>query len=404
MYAFTLDRLDGGALPLSDYRGQVLLLVNTASQCGFTGQYAGLEALYRQYGPRGLVVIGCPCNQFGRQEPGDAADIGAFCQRNYGVSFPLSAKLEVNGDGAHPLWQHLKAAQPGVLGSQAIKWNFTKFLVNRQGEVVALRAADHARGAGGGYRSAVVSAARRGRERKSRTAHAPRKTQRRRTSADHSARSGKQGGVSGANSTANTTPAAASARSSNCQSAPAKPPAGLLPVLLGHQKFSTAGGSAANSHSQGCCAAGSGNQATIAAAIASPLAGQICRPARPASTPPTTPRQCAPQRKQQQGHRHIAQHLQSQRHRVRQDQTRYTHRQPGQGGDHHWLAKQPANRRVAIHQPQPQREMQNHLHQKQNHRTRQRRRAKRQHNQGRPILPELLNIIGGTKSQRGNAQ
>ena len=119
MYAFTLDRLDGGALPLSDYRGQVLLLVNTASQCGFTGQYAGLEALYRQYGPRGLVVIGCPCNQFGRQEPGDAADIGAFCQRNYGVSFPLSAKLEVNGDGAHPLWQHLKsrparrAGQPG---------------------------------------------------------------------------------------------------------------------------------------------------------------------------------------------------------------------------------------------------------------------------------------------------
>ena len=137
LYAFTLDRLDGGALPLSDYRGQVLLLVNTASQCGFTGQYAGLEALYRQYGPRGLVVIGCPCNQFGRQEPGDAADIGAFCQRNYGVSFPLSAKLEVNGDGAHPLWQHLKAAQPGVLGSQAIKWNFTKFLVNRQGKVVA---------------------------------------------------------------------------------------------------------------------------------------------------------------------------------------------------------------------------------------------------------------------------
>ena len=137
LYAFTLDRLDGGALPLSDYRGQVLLLVNTASQCGFTGQYAGLEALYRQYGPRGLVVIGCPCNQFGSQEPGDAADIGAFCQRNYGVSFPLSAKLEVNGDGAHPLWQHLKAAQPGVLGSQAIKWNFTKFLVNRQGEVVA---------------------------------------------------------------------------------------------------------------------------------------------------------------------------------------------------------------------------------------------------------------------------
>lgn len=135
LYAFTLDRLDGGALPLSEYRGQVLLLVNTASQCGFTGQYAGLEALYRQYGPRGLVVIGCPCNQFGRQEPGDAADIGAFCQRNYGVSFPVMAKTDVNGLHTHPLFAWLKAEAPGLLGS-SIKWNFTKFLIGRDDAVI----------------------------------------------------------------------------------------------------------------------------------------------------------------------------------------------------------------------------------------------------------------------------
>lgn len=137
LYQFSATRLDGSPLALTDYQGQVLLLVNTASQCGFTGQYAGLEALYRQYGPRGLAVVGFPCNQFGHQEPGSADEIGAFCQRNYGVSFPLSAKVEVNGEHAHPLWRYLAEQRPGLLGIRAIKWNFTKFLVNRQGEVVA---------------------------------------------------------------------------------------------------------------------------------------------------------------------------------------------------------------------------------------------------------------------------
>ncbi len=137
LYQFSATRLDGSPLALTDYQGQVLLLVNTASQCGFTGQYAGLEALHRQYGPRGLAVVGFPCNQFGHQEPGSADEIGAFCQRNYGVSFPLSAKVDVNGEHAHPLWRYLAEQRPGLLGIRAIKWNFTKFLVNRQGEVVA---------------------------------------------------------------------------------------------------------------------------------------------------------------------------------------------------------------------------------------------------------------------------
>jgi len=137
LYQFSATRLDGSPLALADYQGQVLLLVNTASQCGFTGQYAGLEALHRQYGPRGLAVVGFPCNQFGHQEPGSADEIGAFCQRNYGVSFPLSAKVDVNGEHAHPLWRYLAEQRPGLLGIRAIKWNFTKFLVNRQGEVVA---------------------------------------------------------------------------------------------------------------------------------------------------------------------------------------------------------------------------------------------------------------------------
>ncbi len=137
LYQFSATRLDGSPLALTDYQGQVLLLVNTASQCGFTGQYAGLEALYRQYGPRGLAVVGFPCNQFGHQEPGSADEIGAFCQHNYGVSFPLSAKVDVNGEHAHPLWRYLAEQRPGLLGIRAIKWNFTKFLVNRQGEVVA---------------------------------------------------------------------------------------------------------------------------------------------------------------------------------------------------------------------------------------------------------------------------
>lgn len=136
IYDFSLPALDGGALALADYAGQVMLLVNTASACGFTPQYAGLEQLWRDYRARGFVVIGCPCDQFGHQEPGDAAQIRDFCTTRFGVSFPLSAKIEVNGAGAHPLYRYLTRAAPGLLGTEAIKWNFTKFLVNRQGEVV----------------------------------------------------------------------------------------------------------------------------------------------------------------------------------------------------------------------------------------------------------------------------
>lgn len=137
IYEFSLPSLTGGTLRLADYAGQVMLLVNTASECGFTPQYAGLEALWRTYRERSFVVMGFPCNQFGQQEPGDAAEIGQFCGRNYGVSFPMSAKIEVNGAQAHPLYQYLTHAAPGLLGSEAIKWNFTKFLVDRNGEVVA---------------------------------------------------------------------------------------------------------------------------------------------------------------------------------------------------------------------------------------------------------------------------
>lgn len=137
IYDFTADRLDGTPEPLAAYRGQVLLVVNTASRCGFTPQYAGLDDLQRRFGPRGFSVLGFPCNQFGRQEPGDAAAIGAFCQRNYGVSFPMFAKVAVNGAGAHPLFRLLKAEKPGALGLGAIKWNFTKFLVDRGGAAVA---------------------------------------------------------------------------------------------------------------------------------------------------------------------------------------------------------------------------------------------------------------------------
>jgi glutathione peroxidase len=129
---FTLPRLDGTAQPLSAFSGKLVLVVNTASQCGFTPQYQGLEALWRAYGDRGLVVLGMPCNQFGGQEPGSAAEIASFCERNFGVSFPLFARLEVNGPGAHPLYTWLKAAFPGD-----IEWNFAKFLVGRDGQVVA---------------------------------------------------------------------------------------------------------------------------------------------------------------------------------------------------------------------------------------------------------------------------
>ena len=135
IYEFTSERLAGGSQSLGEYAGKVLLIVNTASHCGFTPQYSDLQALYERYGERGLVVLGFPCNQFGAQEPGDADEITGFCQTNYGVSFPMFAKIEVNGERAHPLFQYLKKAAPGMLGSEGIKWNFTKFLVDRQGRV-----------------------------------------------------------------------------------------------------------------------------------------------------------------------------------------------------------------------------------------------------------------------------
>jgi len=136
IYDFTAETIEGRPAPLSDHRGKVLLIVNTASKCGFTKQYAGLEELYRKHRDRGLVVLGFPCNQFGAQDPGSNEEIGAFCQRNYGVSFPMMAKIDVNGDGASPLYRWLTAEAPGLLGSKAIKWNFTKFLVGRDGRVL----------------------------------------------------------------------------------------------------------------------------------------------------------------------------------------------------------------------------------------------------------------------------
>lgn len=136
-YDFTVTGLDGQPLALSQWAGQPLLLVNVASRCGFTPQYSGLEALWQRYRRQGLVVIGFPCNQFGGQEPGDAAQIQSFCQLDYGVSFPLSAKLDVNGAQADPLWQWLKQQRRGLLGTRAIKWNFSKFLVDRQGRVAS---------------------------------------------------------------------------------------------------------------------------------------------------------------------------------------------------------------------------------------------------------------------------
>ena len=137
VYEFSAARLDGHEEKLADYRGQVLLIVNTASACGFTPQYAGLEALYEKLHSEGLAILGFPCNQFGAQEPGSEAEIGAFCQKNYGVTFPMFSKIEVNGSGAHPLYVHLKKAAPGILGTEAVKWNFTKFLVDPQGKVLA---------------------------------------------------------------------------------------------------------------------------------------------------------------------------------------------------------------------------------------------------------------------------
>ncbi len=136
VFDFSVTRLAGTPLALDCYRGKVLLIVNTASHCGFTPQYQGLEKLFRQFKDAGLVVLGFPCNQFGHQEPGNAADIGTFCETNYGVSFPLFEKIEVNGQATHPLYHYLKQQAPGLLGSTAIKWNFTKFLVDKHGAVI----------------------------------------------------------------------------------------------------------------------------------------------------------------------------------------------------------------------------------------------------------------------------
>ena len=136
IFDIELRTLAGETQSLDAYRGRVLLIVNTASRCGFTPQYAGLEELQRRFEGQGLTVLGFPCNQFGAQEPGDADEIRQFCDLRFGVSFPLFAKIEVNGSGTHPLYGHLKQAAPGLLGSQRIKWNFTKFLVGRDGSVL----------------------------------------------------------------------------------------------------------------------------------------------------------------------------------------------------------------------------------------------------------------------------
>jgi len=136
IYDFQAVGLDGHTLSLSQHRGKVLLIVNTASACGFTPQFTGLEQLHQSYADKGLVVLGFPCNQFGAQDPGSNAEIGAFCQKNYGVSFAMMEKIEVNGNNAHPLFQWLKQQAPGLLGSEGIKWNFTKFLIGRDGQVI----------------------------------------------------------------------------------------------------------------------------------------------------------------------------------------------------------------------------------------------------------------------------
>ncbi|MGL6162186.1 glutathione peroxidase [Microbulbifer sp.] len=136
LYSIALKTQNGRETSLEEYRGKVLLVVNTASKCGFTPQYQGLQALHEKYRERGLVVLGFPCNQFGQQEPGSDEDIQQFCELNYGVSFPVYAKLEVNGPDAHPLFVHLKREAPGILGTEGVKWNFTKFLVDREGRVV----------------------------------------------------------------------------------------------------------------------------------------------------------------------------------------------------------------------------------------------------------------------------
>ena len=136
IYDIDLETIDGTVQRMEAYRGRTLLIVNVASKCGFTPQYTGLEALYRKYQERGLTILGFPCDQFGHQEPGNEAEIHQFCSLTYDVTFPLFAKVSVNGDDTHPLYRVLKSARKGLLGSEAVKWNFTKFLVNREGEVV----------------------------------------------------------------------------------------------------------------------------------------------------------------------------------------------------------------------------------------------------------------------------
>jgi len=136
IYDIPVQTAAGATKTLTEYRGQVLLIVNTASKCGFTSQYAGLESLFRKYAYQGFVVLGFPCNQFGEQEPGDITEIKNFCSLTYDVTFPLFAKVDVNGSDAAPLYKHLKTSAPGLLGSEAIKWNFTKFLVDREGTVI----------------------------------------------------------------------------------------------------------------------------------------------------------------------------------------------------------------------------------------------------------------------------
>ena len=137
IYDFSVTDISGKPVKLDRYKGEAMLIVNTASQCGYTPQYKGLEALYEKYHAKGFEVLGFPCNQFGEQEPGDAKEIAQFCEINFGVTFPLFAKVDVNGDNAAPLWKYLKAEKPGLLGSEGIKWNFTKFLVDREGRVIA---------------------------------------------------------------------------------------------------------------------------------------------------------------------------------------------------------------------------------------------------------------------------
>lgn len=136
IHNFQINTIKGESKTLKDYKGKVLLIVNTASKCGFTPQFEGLEALYEKYKDQGLEVLGFPCNQFAQQDPGENDEIQEFCQLNYGVTFPMHAKIDVNGDSTHPLYQHLKSEAPGVMGSEKIKWNFTKFLVGKNGEVL----------------------------------------------------------------------------------------------------------------------------------------------------------------------------------------------------------------------------------------------------------------------------